>query len=277
MTQTLPKLLFPQPELSLEQEDLAEGKHVKAARRAHKRKQKPEAEAAGAPGPEEASFSEYSEKEPVLSGVGDETDSAVQSIQQVLPFLGARGPHVVSCEHADAGLGPAVAGATRDASPISQRQRHPCQLRSRGHTCHCEQPREHGTCEGQPPPPAWEPGAFLGGYKWPTCGPYLGSGARCICPSRREVTPEVPGGSAESEMHMASCPLLLTEASDSLTLGRRLANVLPMCVSYLVLGTNRHRRPFMHLFGHSFLSLWRRCCFSCVYSLLVPQIWGSLF
>lgn len=81
----MPKLLFPQPELSLEQEDLAEGKHVKAARRAHKRKQKPEAEAAGAPVPEEAPFSEYSEKEPVLSGVGDETDSAVQSIQQVVP------------------------------------------------------------------------------------------------------------------------------------------------------------------------------------------------
>uniref|UniRef100_A0A8I3QXL6 PR domain zinc finger protein 15 n=2 Tax=Canis lupus TaxID=9612 RepID=A0A8I3QXL6_CANLF len=77
-----------QPELSLEQEDLAEGKHVKAARRAHKRKQKPEAEAAGAPVPEEAPFSEYSEKEPVLSGVGDETDSAVQSIQQVVVTLG---------------------------------------------------------------------------------------------------------------------------------------------------------------------------------------------
>ncbi|KAM8906638.1 PR domain zinc finger protein 15 isoform 3-T3 [Lycaon pictus] len=77
-----------QPELSLEQEDLAEGKHVKAARRAHKRKQKPETEAAGAPVPEEAPFSEYSEKEPVLSGVGDETDSAVQSIQQVVVTLG---------------------------------------------------------------------------------------------------------------------------------------------------------------------------------------------
>ncbi|VFV38037.1 pr domain zinc finger protein 15 [Lynx pardinus] len=77
-----------QPELSLEQEELAEGKHAKAARRAHKRKQKPEAEAAGAPVPEEAAFSEYSEKEPVLSGVGDETDSAVQSIQQVVVTLG---------------------------------------------------------------------------------------------------------------------------------------------------------------------------------------------
>lgn len=85
------KLLFPQPELSLEQEDLAEGKPVKAARRSHKRKQKPEEEA-GAPVPEDAAFSEYSEKEPTFTGaVGDETDSAVQSIQQVLlpvPELG---------------------------------------------------------------------------------------------------------------------------------------------------------------------------------------------
>lgn len=89
-------LLFPQPELSLEQEELAEGKHGKAARRAHKRKQKPEAEAAGAPVPEEAAFSEYSEKEPVLSGVGDETDSAVQSIQQVTPPLyQSPAPHVL--------------------------------------------------------------------------------------------------------------------------------------------------------------------------------------
>eukprot|EP00069_Balaena_mysticetus_P021578 bmy_13630T0 len=71
-----------QPELSLEQEDLAEGKHVKAARRTHKRKQKP-GEEAGAAGPEEAAFSEFSEKEATFSGgVGDETNSAVQSIQQ---------------------------------------------------------------------------------------------------------------------------------------------------------------------------------------------------
>ncbi|XP_019521545.1 PREDICTED: PR domain zinc finger protein 15 [Hipposideros armiger] len=77
-----------QPELSLEQEDLAEGKPVNAARRAHKRKQKPE-EDAGAPLPEDAAFSEYSEKEPALTGgVGDETDSAVQSIQQVVVTLG---------------------------------------------------------------------------------------------------------------------------------------------------------------------------------------------
>uniref|UniRef100_A0A8C0HWD2 PR domain zinc finger protein 15 n=2 Tax=Balaenoptera musculus TaxID=9771 RepID=A0A8C0HWD2_BALMU len=77
-----------QPELSLEQEDLAEGKHVKAARRTHKRKQKPEEEA-GAAGPEEAAFSEFSEKEATFSGgVGDETNSAVQSIQQVVVTLG---------------------------------------------------------------------------------------------------------------------------------------------------------------------------------------------
>ncbi|XP_036207288.1 PR domain zinc finger protein 15 isoform X2 [Myotis myotis] len=77
-----------QPELSLEQEDLAEGKPVKAARRSHKRKQKPEEEA-GAPVPEDAAFSEYSEKEPTFTGaVGDETDSAVQSIQQVVVTLG---------------------------------------------------------------------------------------------------------------------------------------------------------------------------------------------
>lgn len=80
-------LLLLQPELGLEQEDLAEGKHVKAARRTHKRKQKPEEEA-GAPGPEDAAFSEYPEKEPPFSGgVGDETDSAVQSIQQVSSSL----------------------------------------------------------------------------------------------------------------------------------------------------------------------------------------------
>uniref|UniRef100_A0A2K6FCZ7 PR domain zinc finger protein 15 n=2 Tax=Propithecus coquereli TaxID=379532 RepID=A0A2K6FCZ7_PROCO len=77
-----------QPELTLEQEDLAEGKHVKAAKRSHKRKQKPE-EGAGAPVPEDATFSEYSEKETEFAGsVGDETSSAVQSIQQVVVTLG---------------------------------------------------------------------------------------------------------------------------------------------------------------------------------------------
>lgn len=86
-TPTLMEVLFPQPELGLEQEDVAEGKPAKAARRTHKRKQKPEEEA-GAPGPEDAAFSEYAEKEPPFTGgVGDETDSAVQSIQQVAMLL----------------------------------------------------------------------------------------------------------------------------------------------------------------------------------------------
>ncbi|XP_006156436.1 PR domain zinc finger protein 15 isoform X1 [Tupaia chinensis] len=77
-----------QPELTLEQEDLAEGKHVKAAKRSHKRKQKPEEEA-GPPVPEDAAFSEFAEKEPEFTGnVGDETNSAVQSIQQVVVTLG---------------------------------------------------------------------------------------------------------------------------------------------------------------------------------------------
>ncbi|XP_053513857.1 PR domain zinc finger protein 15 isoform X1 [Artibeus jamaicensis] len=77
-----------QPELGLEQEGLAEGKPVKASRRSHKRKQKPEEEA-GPPVPEDSAFSEYSEKEPAFTGgVGDETDSAVQSIQQVVVTLG---------------------------------------------------------------------------------------------------------------------------------------------------------------------------------------------
>lgn len=82
------KRLFLQPELSLEQEDLVEGKPVKAARRTHKRKQKPEEEV-GAPGPEDAAaFGEFPEKEPAFTGgVGDETDSAVQSIQQVAVFV----------------------------------------------------------------------------------------------------------------------------------------------------------------------------------------------
>ncbi|XP_047420360.1 PR domain zinc finger protein 15 isoform X1 [Sciurus carolinensis] len=77
-----------QPELNLEQEELAEGKPGKAAKRSHRRKQKPEEEA-GAPAPEDAAFSEYSEKEAEFTGsVGDETNSAVQSIQQVVVTLG---------------------------------------------------------------------------------------------------------------------------------------------------------------------------------------------
>ncbi|KAG8518588.1 PR domain zinc finger protein 15 [Galemys pyrenaicus] len=77
-----------QPELGLEQEELAGGQHTKAARRALKRKQKPEG-GATAPGPEDATFGEFPEKEPTFTGsVGDETDSAVQSIQQVVVTLG---------------------------------------------------------------------------------------------------------------------------------------------------------------------------------------------
>ncbi|EDM10977.1 PR domain containing 15 (predicted) [Rattus norvegicus] len=77
-----------QPALGLEQEELAEGKHGKAAKRSHKRKQKPEEEA-GAAVPEDTTFSEYPEKEPEFTGsVGDETNSAVQSIQQVVVTLG---------------------------------------------------------------------------------------------------------------------------------------------------------------------------------------------
>lgn len=72
-----------QPALGLEQEELAEGKHGKAAKRSHKRKQKPDEEAR-TPVPEDTTFSEYPEKEPEFTGsVGDETNSAVQSIQQV--------------------------------------------------------------------------------------------------------------------------------------------------------------------------------------------------
>ncbi|XP_058152260.1 PR domain zinc finger protein 15 isoform X2 [Dasypus novemcinctus] len=77
-----------QPELTLGQEEPAEGKHAKAAKRAHKRKQKPEEEAS-APAPEGTPFSEYSEKAATFPGtVGDETSSAVQSIQQVVVTLG---------------------------------------------------------------------------------------------------------------------------------------------------------------------------------------------
>ncbi|XP_054983656.1 PR domain zinc finger protein 15 isoform X2 [Sorex araneus] len=76
-----------QPELSAEPEEPAEGKQAKA-RRAHRRKQKPEEEAA-APGPEDPPFSDFSDKEaPFAGSVGDETDSAVQSIQQVVVTLG---------------------------------------------------------------------------------------------------------------------------------------------------------------------------------------------
>ncbi|XP_013213271.3 PR domain zinc finger protein 15 isoform X1 [Ictidomys tridecemlineatus] len=77
-----------QPELNLEQEELAEGKPGKTAKRSHRRKQKPE-DGAPAPAPEDTAFSEYSEKEAEFTGsVGDETSSAVQSIQQVVVTLG---------------------------------------------------------------------------------------------------------------------------------------------------------------------------------------------
>lgn len=73
-----------QPELALEQGDLPEGKrHMKALKRGQKRKQK-SGEEEEAQVPDEPAFSEYTEKEGEFTGnVGDETNSAVQSIQQV--------------------------------------------------------------------------------------------------------------------------------------------------------------------------------------------------
>ena len=73
-----------QPELALEQGELPEGKqNIKALKRGQKRKQKSGEEEA-AQVPEDPAFSEYTEKEGVFTGnVGDETNSAVQSIQQV--------------------------------------------------------------------------------------------------------------------------------------------------------------------------------------------------
>ncbi|NXE49832.1 PRD15 protein, partial [Casuarius casuarius] len=78
-----------QPELALEQGELPEGKqHMKAPKRVQKRKQKPGDEE-GAQVPEDPAFSEYTEKEAEFTGnVGDETNSAVQSIQQVVVTLG---------------------------------------------------------------------------------------------------------------------------------------------------------------------------------------------
>lgn len=73
-----------QPELALEQSELPEGKqHMKAPKRGQKRKQK-SGEEEEAQVPEDPAFSEYTEKEAQFTGnVGDETNSAVQSIQQV--------------------------------------------------------------------------------------------------------------------------------------------------------------------------------------------------
>ncbi|NXS57750.1 PRD15 protein, partial [Brachypteracias leptosomus] len=78
-----------QPELALEQGELPEGKrHMKAVKRGQKRKQK-SGEEEEAQVPEDPAFSEYTEKEGEFTGnVGDETNSAVQSIQQVVVTLG---------------------------------------------------------------------------------------------------------------------------------------------------------------------------------------------
>ncbi|KFR06970.1 PR domain zinc finger protein 15, partial [Nipponia nippon] len=78
-----------QPELALEQGELPEGKqHMKAPKRGQKRKQK-SGEEEEAQVPEDPAFSEYTEKEGEFTGnVGDETNSAVQSIQQVVVTLG---------------------------------------------------------------------------------------------------------------------------------------------------------------------------------------------
>ncbi|XP_049690918.1 PR domain zinc finger protein 15 isoform X3 [Accipiter gentilis] len=84
-----------QPELALEQGELPEGKqHMKASKRGQKRKQK-SGEEEEAQVPEDPAFSEYTEKESEFTGnVGDETNSAVQSIQQVVVTLG--GPNVTA-------------------------------------------------------------------------------------------------------------------------------------------------------------------------------------
>ncbi|NXQ40705.1 PRD15 protein, partial [Catharus fuscescens] len=77
-----------QPELALEQGELPEGKqHIKAPKRGQKQKQK-SGEEEEAQVPEDPAFSEYTEKEGEFTGnVGDETNSAVQSIQQVVVTL----------------------------------------------------------------------------------------------------------------------------------------------------------------------------------------------
>ncbi|XP_062831197.1 PR domain zinc finger protein 15 isoform X1 [Anolis carolinensis] len=77
-----------QPDLALEQGELSEVKHMKAHKRGHKRKHKP-GEEEETQVPEDSAFSEYTEKEVEFTGsVGDETNSAVQSIQQVVVTLG---------------------------------------------------------------------------------------------------------------------------------------------------------------------------------------------
>lgn len=65
---------------------MPESKHVKAHKRGHKRKHK-SGEEEESQVPEDSAFSEYTEKEVEFTGnVGDETNSAVQSIQQVRSF-----------------------------------------------------------------------------------------------------------------------------------------------------------------------------------------------
>ncbi|NXY81304.1 PRD15 protein, partial [Alcedo cyanopectus] len=78
-----------QPELALEQGELREGKrNMKALKRGQKRKQK-SGEEEETQVSEDPAFSEYTEKEGEFTGnVGDETNSAVQSIQQVVVTLG---------------------------------------------------------------------------------------------------------------------------------------------------------------------------------------------
>uniref|UniRef100_A0A8D2LGX4 PR domain zinc finger protein 15 n=1 Tax=Varanus komodoensis TaxID=61221 RepID=A0A8D2LGX4_VARKO len=77
-----------QSDLALEQGELPEGKHMKSHKRGHKRKHK-SGEEEETQVPEDSAFSEYTEKEVEFTGnVGDETNSAVQSIQQVVVTLG---------------------------------------------------------------------------------------------------------------------------------------------------------------------------------------------
>ncbi|XP_039225104.1 PR domain zinc finger protein 15 isoform X1 [Crotalus tigris] len=77
-----------QPDLALEQSELQEGKHTKAHKRGHKQKHKP-GEEEETQLPEDSAFTEYTEKEVEFTGnVGDETNSAVQSLQQVVVALG---------------------------------------------------------------------------------------------------------------------------------------------------------------------------------------------
>lgn len=119
-----------QPALGLEQEELAEGKHGKAAKRSHKRKQKPEEEEA-APVPEDTTFSEYPDKEPEFTGsVGDETSSAVQSIQQVGRRLSLYQVAATSAETASLHLSPIMCPC-RCVGIVSYKL---CQLRPPDHT-----------------------------------------------------------------------------------------------------------------------------------------------